>query len=545
MSISLRTRFAITFGALIIGLTILLGILIGHKTSYEFRNEIGNALSETAFQMADKLDQYMWSRSGEIEILAELEPLKEGTDMMAVQTLLNQLQKSFPSFSWIGFTDSQGIVRAATNGILVDQDISHRPVYQEGIKGHFIGDVHDAVLLSNLLPNPTGEPMKFVDISLPVFNTAGEYTGVLAAHLSWEWAKEIENSILKPLVNRRQVELFVISDIDDTILLGPSEMIGQSLKLDSINNARLGDNHWNIETWYDNKDYLTGFVQADGYMNYPGLGWVVLVRQPVGIAYASVKSLQNFIFLLGGALSIIFAALGWFIAGRVVEPLQEIADVANRLKVGDKVAIPQHKGIKEIEILESSLSQLIESLTKTESALGEMESLAQHDSLTGLPNRIALNYHLETAIKKAKQSGLTLTFLYVDLDGFKQVNDTLGHYVGDLVLQEVAKRLKMNIRDDEMVIRLGGDEFLMVLYTSLKHPIENATVVSDRIIKDLNEPLNLDGNNVKIGCSIGGAVWPINHTEITEIIVLADEALYVSKRNGKNRVTFSDVKKSI
>jgi diguanylate cyclase (GGDEF)-like protein len=168
-----------------------------------------------------------------------------------------------------------------------------------------------------------------------------------------------------------------------------------------------------------------------------------------------------------------------------------------------------------------------------------METLAHHDRLTGLPNRLALDYFVKDAKVKARREGLTLTFLYMDLDGFKNVNDTLGHQAGDFVLQEVGQRLKKNVREDEIVVRLGGDEFVMVLYTSQRRPEDNAEVVADRIISALNEPFIFEGAEANIGCSIGGAVWPLEGEEVSDILQFADEALYVSKRQGKNQVNFS------
>lgn len=134
--------------------------------------------------------------------------------------LLNQLQDSFPTFSWVGFMNLKGNVLASTDGILRGENLSERPVYQEGIKGKFIGDVHDAVLLAKLLPNPTGEPLQFVDISFPLKYKNGEIAGVLAAHLSWAWAKEVEKSVLEPLKHEeKDIEMFIVSQKENTVLL--------------------------------------------------------------------------------------------------------------------------------------------------------------------------------------------------------------------------------------------------------------------------------------------------------------------------------------
>lgn len=201
--------------------------------------------------------------------------------------------------------------------------------------------------------------------------------------------------------------------------------------------------------------------------------------------------------------------------------------------------IPYYKGIKDIEILSLSLRDLVESLVRTVSDLGKMENLAHHDTLTGLMNRIALDQFLEGAVETAKQMGNRLTFLYLDLDGFKQVNDTLGHQVGDRLLQETAKRLKNCVRSNEGVFRLGGDEFLVILYTTIDDSIQDATMVAENIINSLNQPFDLHDQKIKVGCSIGAAVWEDQMVPSSEMIRSADEALYVSKRTGKNKVTFS------
>ncbi|OEH85265.1 diguanylate cyclase [Desulfuribacillus stibiiarsenatis] len=537
-SFSLRTRFAFTLAFLIIVLSIFMSFFTGQFASQEVRSEIGNSLAEVSYLMGDKLDHYMWARSGEILILSKLETLQEARNLKAIQALLDQLKSTFPSFAWIGFTDPNGIVLASTDAILEGADISKRPVYLEALKGHFVGDVHEAVLLAKLLPNPSGEAMKFVDVSTPVYNENGDLVGVLAAHLSWEWAREVEESILVPLQNRKQLEMYIVSSMDDTLLLGPRDIMGQPLKLDSINRARSGENTWSLETWPDGKEYLTGFSFGKGYKDYPGLGWTVLVRQPAEVAYASVEKLQKVILYIGLFVALLFATFGLYIARRVVEPLRQITLAANSLSAGKQVEIPQHKGITDIEILSESLRNLIRSLTQTEKALGKMEILAQHDQLTGLPNRISLDYHLEKAKAQVERQQSSLTFLYLDLDGFKAVNDTLGHHTGDVLLQEVANRLKQHTREDDLVARLGGDEFVMILSSPTEKAISVGEDIAERVIASLNDPFIIDGNEIIIGCSIGGAVWPADAEETKDVIRLADEALYIVKRSGKNRVVF-------
>lgn len=334
------------------------------------------------------------------------------------------------------------------------------------------------------------------------------------------------------------IEVFIISTTDNTVLLGPGETIGQSLVLKSLGRARQGQNHWEVEVWPDGKEYLTGYVEATGYMEYLGMNWVVLARQPSSVAYDSIRNLQLYILVVGGALAAIFALAGWFMGGLVANPLEEIARAADRLKVGEKPLMPQHKGIREIEMLETSIRQMILSVTQTENTLGVMEIIAQHDPLTGLSNRLALNEYLAKAEEAASAMGRSITFLYLDLDGFKKVNDELGHHAGDKLLREVAQRLKEIVRESEMVARLGSDEFVMVLQTPGENPKQIGEAVAYRVIDAMNIPIQLDGQEARVGCSIGGAVWPLDGHETLKVLQMADKALYESKSAGKNRVTF-------
>lgn len=535
-SISLRSLFAVSFVSIIAVLIIVISSIISFRTTEEYKNQIGNMLSQTSFQMADKLDHYMWSRYGEVSILSKLETLSKTDNKDSIRNLLEELKKTIPAYSWIGLIDTKGNVVSSTGGILEGVDISSRPVYKEALKEPFIGDVHEAVLLAKLLPNPTGETMKFVDISIPIKDSNGNLKNILATHLSWEWAKEIEDSIAKPLKNKNDLELFVISS-DNTILLGPKDMLGQKVNLESVTNARKGENSWSVETWQDGKKYLTGYAAESGYKNYKGLGWTILVRQPLDIAYEPVEKLKSFIIIIGVLLSGVFAMIGWVIAGLIAKPLQNITYFADKLRLGHKVEIPKYNGIKDIEILSESLSSLIRSLTKTENALGNMEEIANRDHLTNLPNRVALDNYLKNIKEKNISENLTYGIFCLDLDGFKLINDTYGHDMGDLILKEVANRLNNNIEKDEIVARIGGDEFVVLKNMNFDSFVEDSKNFANSLIEEIRNPYLIQGIKMNVGCSIGGAFYPLDGDDPMEVIKLADKYLYESKRAGKNRYT--------
>lgn len=539
MSLSLRTLFSTAFAVTIILLTAILSYVIGNRSTTSVEVGIGSSLAAEANQMSEKLDQFMWSRSGEIEVLSKLDAFQEPVEPAEAGGLLDQLKKSLPVFTWVGFLDKTGNVVASTDRILQGTNISQRPVFQQALKGTFVGDVHDAVLLSKLLQSPTGEALQFVDVSVPVMDKQGQTSGVLAAHLSWEWSREVEASIVNPLKERlKGVEVFVVSKKDDTILLGPEALTGKRMSDAVLQQARSGKSSYVIEQERGRDSYLTGYAYGDGYLNYPGLGWTVIIRQPADIAFASVHQLERFILISGLLTAAAFALIGWLLATWISRPLRDITRTADQLSSGADVEIPTSTRFKDVAILSASLRGLVNNLTKTETKLSYMSDMALHDKLTGLPNRAALDEFLAHAVSKAKQKRTTLSFLYMDLDGFKKVNDSFGHAVGDALLQEVAFRLMDCTRDNEIVARLGGDEFVIILNTSAGKPMKEAEVVASRIISKINQPILIKGEELRVGCSVGAAVWTPDGGDTTLTLRLADEALYISKRSGKNRITF-------
>lgn len=539
--IKIRTFLALIFVAFVILLSATLGSLMSQRSTAAIEQEIGVSLAGTAYQMSDKMDNFMWSRASEVKLLTELDPLKDISNPEAIQVLLNQLQSSFSSFSWIGFMNTEGEVIAATDGILVGKNIADRPVFKEGINGFFTGDVHEAVLLAKLLPNPSGEPLQFVDVSYAVKNDAGDTVGVLAAHLSWEWAKEVERTLLQPQIDHnKDFELFIVSKQDNTVLLGPDGWAGRPINLSSVGSAQSGLNSWVLERWPDGNNYLTGYASGDGYLDYPGLGWTVLVRQPESVAFAPVSQIQQDIVLTALLASILFAGIGLLTAEFISRPIRKLTRAADRIRQGGAPEIPETRGFKDIRSLSRSLRSLLDSLLRTENALGHMENAALRDQLTELPNRMALERYLEETIEGFNPSSETLAFMYLDLDGFKKINDTLGHQVGDILLKKVAQRLQTTTRKDGITVRLGGDEFLLIMRSPLREAYAEAEKLANEVLKLINNPFIVEMNQLSIGCSIGVAFYTRRNHSVTEVIQTADECLYLSKKAGKNRVTFHE-----
>ncbi|WP_163853927.1 putative bifunctional diguanylate cyclase/phosphodiesterase [Paenibacillus elgii] len=166
----------------------------------------------------------------------------------------------------------------------------------------------------------------------------------------------------------------------------------------------------------------------------------------------------------------------------------------------------------------------------------QLTHLAYHDMLTGLPNRQKFQQTVGMSIRKAKLSGRKLSVMFIDLDRFKNVNDTFGHAFGDLLLTEAAERLKSWLQADDNVSRQGGDEFTVLIKdTSQPHDAEK---VAQKIIHLLSQPFAIDGHELRVGCSIGIAMYPQDGEDPITLMKNADTAMYRAKELGKNGYQF-------
>jgi len=165
-----------------------------------------------------------------------------------------------------------------------------------------------------------------------------------------------------------------------------------------------------------------------------------------------------------------------------------------------------------------------------------LEHLAHHDILTGLPNRLRFTANLEQAIESAKRHTQKVALLFLDVDKFKHINDTLGHDIGDKLLIEFSKRLKKCVRAEDTVARLGGDEFTIVL-TEIEHS-EDACLIADKIVKEIRKPFIFDKQTVDTSTSIGISIFPDNANSYEELMRTADSAMYHAKATGRNRYQF-------
>ena len=204
-----------------------------------------------------------------------------------------------------------------------------------------------------------------------------------------------------------------------------------------------------------------------------------------------------------------------------------------RLQATSRIVIRRSQGDAKCIIA------VIDDVTERKKSEQRIAFLAHHDALTGLANRAALVQKIDEAAARQRRRDEPFTVLLLDLDRFKQVNDTLGHPAGDALLTEVATRLKSLLRETDVLARLGGDEFAIIQGGEVNQR-PAAKALAERIIEVIGKPFDIDGGDVNIGTSIGIALAPEHHTGSDELLKMADLALYRAKSSGRNGYCFFD-----
>ena len=198
-----------------------------------------------------------------------------------------------------------------------------------------------------------------------------------------------------------------------------------------------------------------------------------------------------------------------------------------------------HASLEKLQRTVASLQQQAYSLATEVQDRRQIERALREvniDRLTGLANRNVFHDRLEMDIKKAHRSGLPLALLFIDLDHFKEINDTLGHDIGDLLLKQVGQRLQTYVRETDTVARLGGDEFTITL--AELHDVDKVTDVARKIREDLARPFQLEGELAYISASVGITLYPRDGSNVSDLLRNADQAMYRSKDLGRNRFTY-------
>jgi len=258
-----------------------------------------------------------------------------------------------------------------------------------------------------------------------------------------------------------------------------------------------------------------------------------------------LKAIWRRLLLVAGCLAVLALTVGGvsgsLLQRRISQPIFDLAQAMQAVTTEqDFSARVTPAGSDEVEQLGMGFNCMLCELERREAEKRKAEAKLQYqalnDELTGLPNRRLFADRLSQVLAMARRERQLVALVYIDLDGFKLVNDSLGHSVGDLLLVQVAARLRTRVRQSDTLARLGGDEFSVVLANISAR--EDAHRVSQSLLDVLAAPFQIRDHEITIGASVGISIFPDNATDYADLLQQADSAMYAAKRNGKNRAMY-------
>lgn len=333
----------------------------------------GKALQTLSKNIADTLDREMLERYREIQFASTLYPIiSDKSTKKEKRDFLEKIKNQYNHHEWIGYALPDGTVDVGTKGYLEGKNAKLRPWHPGGLKGPYIGDVHDALLLAKLMPNTTGEAIYFSDVAFPVKNAQGKVKGVLVTHLMWQWTRDIIRSI----ETEHNIQIFLLSK-DGMVLVGPDNTERQMIsdiapKVNSyLKNA--GQSSYTLIDWDNSESYLIAQTVSQGFEEYQGFNWQVLVRQPQKDAFL-VSTTNSSHIVIGSILIAIFGALiGMFFSSKISSPIKELSDIVLKLSKGEKVTFNNKVSNDEIGNLYKGIKELYNNLDKVSHRKNEAE----------------------------------------------------------------------------------------------------------------------------------------------------------------------------
>ena len=546
---SFRGQLMLWFGGLTLATLASVGLFVGHIATRDLAANGGETLYVTAKSAADLLGSNMRERAQEIQLLSMAPHLRRG-DLASqdVRDSFEARKKLRHEYAWLGVTDLTGRVLQASGGLLVNQSMAARPWFIQALKGPFVGDMHDAVLLAKLLPKTNADqPLRLVDFAVPVIDEEGRLRGVLGSHVLWSWVTETVRPAVSSQAAQRGVEVLIVNRAGS--VLYPVQQVGNfQLPMNTQ-----GATRYETVRWGDGRDYQTSRVEVKA-IGDTDLGWRIVVRQPVSAAMEPIWALRTQLLLLGLLAAAVFALLAYRFATRISRPIEQLADAVQRIERRDgAVNFPRDNEMQEIGQLSHSIQSMTKSLLKKEGELHALnasleatvaersaaltlanqalEQIATQDSLTGINNRRRFDERLSELFLMRQRSGRDFSLLIIDADHFKRVNDRQGHQAGDEVLKQLARVLTECVRGTDFVARYGGEEFVVLLPDT--HGEQDGRIVAEKIRNAVAATAFPEVGRITI--SVGLSASSSVDIAEGELFRRADRALYRAKAEGRNR----------
>jgi diguanylate cyclase (GGDEF)-like protein len=264
------------------------------------------------------------------------------------------------------------------------------------------------------------------------------------------------------------------------------------------------------------------------------------MAQPLSVVLADVERLRTAIWQIVLAVGVACLLVAVVVARTLARPINDIGNAARQFAQGEGIgALPTHRPdeigdlARSFQLMHDALEQQMGALQKSQQ---ELSDLARLDGLTGLANRRMFHERLQSALAQRRRSGQVVALLCLDLDSFKQINDTHGHDAGDCVLKTVAQRLRANTREVDTPVRLGGDEFAVVVAPAPE--VHQLATLAEKLVQAVSAPIPWQNQVFHVGCSMGIACTPVDGECEASLMSAADAAMYAVKQTRQGGFKF-------
>ncbi|RVU86235.1 sensor domain-containing diguanylate cyclase [Leucothrix sargassi] len=409
-----------------------------------------------------------------------------------------------------------------------------------------------AMAFQKAAANPAENKLHFIDfspyapsnddmasfVSIAVLNEQGKLSGILGFQLSIDKLNQVmqvtagmgesgETYLVGPDLTMRS----------DSRFFSTSTILKTTVNTVPVQKAFKGESSVIIADDYRGISVYSAFKS----FNLFGEQWAILAEKDESEVHAPIVSLNHLLIITGFIIGLLIAALGYFLSSDLATPIRSMTRSMNKLSKNDlstNISVDERRD--EVGLMADALIKFKRVALEKEKLKEELVYMAKHDSLTGLPNREFIMPILKerTDIDNFKSSGITI--MYADLDGFKAVNDVYGHAFGDEVLRQVSVVIVESLRENDLVSRIGGDEFLIIFPDDTTK--EDCEKIAARMIKRVGEINSIADRHVSLGISLGSANFPNDAADTRELMRMADEAMYIAKSQGKNcYITYNEL----
>ncbi|WP_448205623.1 putative bifunctional diguanylate cyclase/phosphodiesterase [Azospirillum sp. sgz302134] len=524
---NLSLKLKLTLGAILLGGMLLLGQSI--LQFYVLRSEVLDRIEAQQFDLLSELAAHMDGQISErLAALAQagtVVPLPLMSDPAGLERHLREETALLSLVDDLYVFDAAGTLlvdwpkKSGRRGL----DMSNRDYIQQ------VRATLRPAISRPILGQATRQPI--IVLAAPILDADGHLSGIIGGVLNL-----YKQNLIGSLAERRVGEsgyFYLVTQDRTTVahpdrsrIMQPITKPGENALLDRAFNGFEG-----TEEGLNSRG-LTGLFT---FKRLATTRWILVSVIPIDEAFSPIYVIQRRMIATTLLLILVVVPLLWASARYLLKPLLVLAEAmherAARMRRREQATAVDESGSQEIRTVAHAFNEFLEARNQAELAL---QRLAHHDALTGLPNRILLADRMEQALAQGKRTGRTVAIGYLDLDGFKPINDRFGHHIGDILLQELARRMTDIMRAGDTLARLGGDEFV-VLLPGLDGT-EDCHICLNRLLAAVRQPIHIPEltEALAVTASIGVTLYPLDDADPDTLLRHADHAMYQAKNKGRN-----------